>query len=414
MREHLSQPHRLLIISHTEHYRLADGRIGGWGATVREIDQLATLFDEVTHLAWFYPGTAPESAIAYEAANIRLALVTPSGGGGWRARLGILAAWPKYARTILQQLRQADAVHVRCPANISLLAIWLLSLLRHPRLRWFKYAGNWSPEGAEPVSYKLQRWWLQQGVARAQVTVNGQWPGQPAHVHAFLNPCLTEEELQAGRETVGIKQLSAPTKLLFVGRLDREKGAERCLKILGQLRAQGLSAQLEFVGDGPQRGELEALATTLQLNAHTKFHGWLPRAAINRLYAQAHFILLPSQCSEGWPKVLSEAMAWGAVPLASEVSSIPQYLQQFQTGRTFAAEDISGFAEAVGRYLAAPATWRAESANAIRAAQLFSYVTYLENVRKLLGIDTLTTARELSLRKGDSRQKSSEHLILFC
>src|SRR5205807_312295 len=122
--------------------------------TVREIDRLATLFDEVTHVAWLYPGRAPDSTIAYEATNIRLVPVAPSGGSGWRARLGILAAWPKYALTILQQMRQTDVVQVRCPANIGLLAILLLALVRRPHLRWVKYAGDWSPQSKEAASYK--------------------------------------------------------------------------------------------------------------------------------------------------------------------------------------------------------------------------------------------------------------------
>jgi hypothetical protein len=41
---------RLLIISHTPHYH-RDGEIVGWGATVREIDHLAALFESVVHIA---------------------------------------------------------------------------------------------------------------------------------------------------------------------------------------------------------------------------------------------------------------------------------------------------------------------------------------------------------------------------
>jgi glycosyltransferase involved in cell wall biosynthesis len=300
----------------------------------------------------------------------------------------------------LQQLRQADVIHVRCPANISQLAIILLALRRHPRRRWFKYAGNWMPQDNEAMSYKLQRWWLQKGFARGQVTVNGQWPAQPAHVHSFLNPCLTEEELREGRETAGNKQFRAPVNLLFVGRLDCAKGVARCLEILAQLRERGVPACLELVGDGPDRSELTDLANAFALDVQTTFHGWLPRAAINRLYARAHFILLPSQCSEGWPKVLSEAMAWGAVPLASDVSSIPHYFKQFQTGRTFAANNIAGVADAVCEYLYNPASWRTESENAVKAAQLFSYSAYLEKVGKLLEIATVSESNKPLLEQG--------------
>jgi len=43
---------KLLIISHTPHY-LQEDQVQGWGSTVMEIDQLASLFDEVVHLHHF-------------------------------------------------------------------------------------------------------------------------------------------------------------------------------------------------------------------------------------------------------------------------------------------------------------------------------------------------------------------------
>ena len=46
---------RLLIVSHTPHYRAA-GQLVGWGPTVRELDHLAELFAEVVHVAPVYDG----------------------------------------------------------------------------------------------------------------------------------------------------------------------------------------------------------------------------------------------------------------------------------------------------------------------------------------------------------------------
>src|SRR3712207_3692431 len=106
---------------------------------------------------------------------------------------------PHYTRTIWRELPQADVVHVRCPANISLIAIVLLAVVRYPRRRWVKYAGNWQSYPVEAWSYRFQRWWLSSGLHRGVVTVNGHWPGQPAHVYSFLNPCFTEAELAAAQ-----------------------------------------------------------------------------------------------------------------------------------------------------------------------------------------------------------------------
>jgi glycosyltransferase involved in cell wall biosynthesis len=373
---------RLLIVSHTPHY-LKSKTLVGWGPTVREIDHLASLFDEVVHIAPLHSG-APESALAYESSNVQFLPVPPSGGERLFEKLSVLARVPLYARTILKELSRADVVHVRCPANISLLAIVLLAMVRRPRLRWVKYAGNWSPESGEAWSYDLQRWWLRRRLHRGVVTVNGHWPGQPKHINAFLNPCLTEQELVEARHIAAEKELSSSPRLIYVGRLEKTKGTERVLRILALLKSSGLSLKLDLIGDGPQRQEFEDLAESLGVSSLASFHGWLPRTGLAPLYAQAHIMLFPSNCSEGWPKVLSEAMAYGVVPLSSRVSSIPQYLGRFGTGRTFEPNDVEGFANAVVAYCSQPAKWKEESINAVKAARLFTYQNYLEAVRSLL------------------------------
>jgi glycosyltransferase involved in cell wall biosynthesis len=116
-----------------------------------------------------------------------------------------------------------------------------------------------------------------------------------------------------------------------------------------------------------------------------RFHGWLPRERIDALYAGAHFILLPSR-SEGWPKVLSEAMGHGVVPVASAVGSIAAHLATFRAGRAVAERDPRAFADAVAAYVAQPDRWQLESARAALAADSFTYERHLESVRAILSL----------------------------
>jgi glycosyltransferase involved in cell wall biosynthesis len=373
---------KLLIVSHTPHY-WRDGRLVGWGPTVREIDHLATLFDEVVHVAPVYREPAPDSAIGYRSDRVAVCSVAPAGGPGALAKLGILLQAPAYIRAILRELRSTDVVHVRCPASISLIAIMLLAMVRRPRIRWAKYAGNWQPNGKEAWSYTLQRWWLRKGLHRGIVTVNGRWPNQPAHVHPFFNPCLTDEELASARQVAAGKVLSQPIRLLLVGRLEAAKGVGCALQILAAVRARGIAGVLDLVGDGPERPSFERMASELGVDADVRFHGWLPRPALAPLYAQAHLMLFPTS-SEGWPKVLSEAMAYGVVPVAGAVSSIPQYLGDFHTGRSFPPHDLAAFADAICWYAAHPDRWKEEAENGARAASAFTYSSYLAAVARLL------------------------------
>ncbi|MGH9365059.1 MAG: glycosyltransferase [Thermoanaerobaculia bacterium] len=373
---------KLLIISNMAHYR-RNGRIVGWGPAVQEIDQLATMFDDVRHVACLHEDEAPPTALPYGSEWVSVVGVPASGGDSALSKLRVLWMTPRYVRTMWREIATADCIHVRCPANISLLAIALLALIRSRGIRWVKYAGNWQAHRGEAWSYAFQRWWLTRGFHRGLVTVNGEWPGQPDHVRSFLNPCLTAEELEEGRRAAAEKSLTFPIRLLFVGRLEAAKGCGRVLDILSRVRELGIPACLDVVGDGPNRNEFEARAAALRADGSVHFLGLLPRPSLPAVYAASHILVFPS-CSEGWPKVLSEGMAFGVVPVASAVGSIPQYLKAFRTGKALAANDVEGFAQAIAWYCQNPEQWKTESVCAVKAAADFGYTRYLTEVRRLL------------------------------
>lgn len=371
---------RLLIVSHTPHYRAA-GQLVGWGPTVRELDYLAELFDEVVHVAPVYEEAAPGSALPYASPRLRLRPVAPAGGESLRAKLDVARLYPAYAAAIRDEMTRAHAVHVRCPANISLLALALLRAARRPEPRWVKYAGNWQPDSAEAWSYMVQRRWLADNRHRGVVTVSGRWPNQPPHVHSFYNPSLSETELALGRQEAAGKRLSLPLELLFVGALNDAKGAGRALEVALALQEADVPFRLRLLGDGPDRPRYEAWVAERDLRG-VVFHGWVPHHAVGPFNAAAHFILLPSR-SEGWPKVLSEAMAYGAVPIASAVSSIPQILAASGTGVALPPQDVTGMADAIIHYVNNPDAWQTASRAGMAAAPQFSYRAYQRAVAGL-------------------------------
>ncbi|MDZ4778967.1 MAG: glycosyltransferase [Planctomycetia bacterium] len=381
---------RLLIVSHTEHFRTADG-IVGFAPTLREIDHLAALFDEVVHIATLRDAAAPRVAAPYRAENIHLRLLPAAGGRTLFAKLGYLFLLPRYVWTLVVELRRADAVHVRCPAFVSLLALLCLCMSKRPQRRWLKYAGNWAPGAGEPISYRLQRWLLRNGWAGGGVTVNGEWPELPSHVRTFLNPCLTVEELTEGRAAAQHKSLTGTIHVLFVGRLEEEKGALRCIEIAEALRARGQAVQLDLVGDGPSRGACEALIAACGRTREYRLHGLLPRAALNSLYSAAHLMLLPS-FSEGWPKVLSEGMAHGVVPIAAAVGSIPGELRRLNCGTAVEGRRVDAYVDALNAYFRDPERWRRESLAAQRSAEQFGYLAHVNKVAEVLQMSHVACA----------------------
>lgn len=374
---------RLLIISNMPHYLTKDGTVVGWAPTAHEIDQLAGRFDEVRHIATLHEGEPPRSYVPYSSPIVELIPMRPTGGDELRQKLGVLAALPSYTATMLRELRRADVVHLRCPANLPMVGATLLPFVRGPKVRWLKYAGDWrpGPGGSRPFAY--QRWLLAKRWHRGVVTINGHWDDQPAHVKSFFNPSLEDDDLGRGSEIAAKKSYGAPLRLLFVGRLWHAKGCDVAIDTLARLRGLGIDATLEIAGDGDERAAYVERCRQHGLLDRVTFYGWLERDPLEQLYAKAHFLLFPSR-SEGWPKVLSEGMAFGVIPIASAVGAIEQYLHEFGVGVSLRDASPQTFAHEIAAYDAD--RWRREVTLGLAAARNFSYSHYLSEVDHLLAM----------------------------
>ena len=98
---------------------------------------------------------------------------------------------------------------------------------------------------------------------------------------------------------------------IFVGKLEQNKGAGFLLPALDRA---GLAWPLVVVGDGRQRGALEAEAR--RRNRDVRFLGWLDRPRVMAWLAHASLLVFPSYGPESLSRVLLEAAAIG-VPIAA-------------------------------------------------------------------------------------------------
>ncbi|MFL5679358.1 MAG: glycosyltransferase [Chloroflexota bacterium] len=112
-------------------------------------------------------------------------------------------------------------------------------------------------------------------------------------------------------------------RLIWVGRLVRGKGIEPLLEAIA---AAPRTTTLDIVGDGPARPALVALAASLRVDHQLRWHGYVAdRTRYLNLLASADALVFPSP-SEGFPKVLLDAMAVGLPVLASPVGSVSELI----------------------------------------------------------------------------------------
>lgn len=134
---------------------------------------------------------------------------------------------------------------------------------------------------------------------------------------------------------------SGPPVLLTVARLDPVKGLDTFLRALGaHRRAGGPELRYDLLGDGPSRGDLEALAASENLSDWVFFHGLATPAEVRAALAKADLFVLPS-LSEGFPVVLMEAAAARLPLLASRITGIPEILRDGTNGRFLIPRDLA-------------------------------------------------------------------------
>ncbi|NVK51429.1 MAG: glycosyltransferase family 4 protein [Flavobacteriaceae bacterium] len=312
---------KIAIISHTEHYKNNEGIIVGWGATVKEIDKLLEVVDSITHIAPLHKSNTPESVIAYTSGKIRFIPLKPSGGKGFE-KISILKNLFYNIKQIKKGIKDVDYIQFRAPTGIGIYVLPFLKFFSRKKY-WVKYAGNWKDKHM-PLGNRLQKWWIKKILSlNIKVTVNGKWENEKTNIIPFENPCLDKDDRSLGKLVVAAKNVNKKVNLCFVGALNKHKGVHLIIEALKNIDSDRIG-EMHFVGDGNEKKLY--LKEVKQLKYKTTFHGFLQKDRVSEIYEKSHFILLPSK-SEGFPKVIGEAMNYGCIPIVSDVSCINQYVE---------------------------------------------------------------------------------------
>lgn len=126
-----------------------------------------------------------------------------------------------------------------------------------------------------------------------------------------------------------------PCKLLFIGVDWFRKGGPLVLEIAKELNKRGINTELSIVGCQPIASEpLPSFVKSLGFIDKSKQEGV---KQINRLLAQSHFFILPSQ-AECYGHVFCEANSFGLPCLATNTGGIPTVIRDNINGKTFSID----------------------------------------------------------------------------
>jgi glycosyltransferase involved in cell wall biosynthesis len=121
-----------------------------------------------------------------------------------------------------------------------------------------------------------------------------------------------------------------PNLVVFLGRLEAEKGVFHLLEAIARLRAAVPDVRLVCAGEG-NRVAVAHYAERLGLAEAVKFTGWIGSSGKRALLESAAVCALPSY-SEALPLSLLEAMAAGVPVVTTPVGGIPEVVTDGVTG----------------------------------------------------------------------------------
>lgn len=147
-----------------------------------------------------------------------------------------------------------------------------------------------------------------------------------------------------------VERSNVPTfNILTVARLTKQKRIDTLIEALKILRARGVDAQLQIVGDGDQRAFLENKTRELQLDAFVNFLGARAQNELPASYAECDAFVLPS-VREGLGLVLAEALLCGAPVIAADSGGVTDIVISNETGLLFPECDADALADALEKY----------------------------------------------------------------
>jgi glycosyltransferase involved in cell wall biosynthesis len=349
---------KLGIISDAHHYYNDQGELGTLSLLARQFEQWADIFDQVVICAPLISGPPRGTYKPYEKLNISLLPVENAGGNNISAKVDLIIKSFEWWKKIKELLKSVDAVHIRCPNNISipgLLALPPTSLYRHA-----VYTGSWIGHDSDPVSYRLQRYYLKH-FFKGPVSVYGNWPDQPDHIIPSFSPSYSNVDWEMEIDQVNERierlkqnhQTNHPIQILTVGSLNKNKNQALVIRVLKGLLDKGYDCFLTVIGDGIERDNLERLAGEMGIIKNVKFTGLLPHEKVRESYRRADFVI-QAPYSEGFGKVPIEAMFHGAVPILSDVDMSSQLIGEGSRGKCFEQDNINSAIEMFIRLLDNP------------------------------------------------------------
>lgn len=147
-----------------------------------------------------------------------------------------------------------------------------------------------------------------------------------------------------------------PYHIMTVARFVEKKGLPDILNALKILKEENFNFRYTLIGSGPDRKKLTEQITRLGLQDMVELTGTVAHENVLEYYRTAHAFVLGCMEAQdgdrdGIPNVIAEAMAMGVPVVSTNVSGVPELIENNITGVLVPDRDVPAMAEGLRRIL---------------------------------------------------------------
>lgn len=369
---------RFAIITQAAH-KLNNNRLTAYAPYVREMNLWLKYTDTTKIVAPLTHDKPTEIEAAYLDTDIEFIPVKSFDIISLVSTLHSIVKIPRVLFKIYKTMQWADHIHLRCPGNMGLLAS-CVQMLFPKKMKTVKYAGNWDPKSKQPWSYEWQKWILQNTflTKNCKVLVYGEWPNQSKNIQSFFTASYNKNEIVP----VEKESFSKTIKLIYVGGFTKGKQPMLSVKAAQKLLLKKYQIELDMFGEGPLFKEVKEYIKTNKLSDHIILHGNQSKDKVKAAYQKSHFLIFVSK-SEGWPKVVAEAMFWSCLPISSHVSCVP-YMLDYGNRGAIVSNSIEEITQVIETFIKDKKVYETKVLNAKEWSQQYTLEKFENEIKQFI------------------------------
>jgi glycosyltransferase involved in cell wall biosynthesis len=137
-----------------------------------------------------------------------------------------------------------------------------------------------------------------------------------------------------------------PNSVLFVGRVDKRKGADFLIRSMPHVVDRIPEVKLYIGGEGKGLSKLKQFVDTHHLSRNVQFLGFIPDDALNMWYNRVQCVVVPS-VFEGFGLTAVESMAAGTSVICTRVASLQHIIENGVCGYHVEYNDTTALGEKI-------------------------------------------------------------------